>query len=238
MIASNTGSVTLFLGLTITAHINALAIERRGGGTRYHENDRVGYSNATAIKPTRAQNLQGFPNAVYSGGEGEFSEIHTRDQPGIFWLQSRDHIDRNNVTNTTSANKQPDQKPELFSLESVEDLTDSIKCNGPNEIALKFKTKEAMEYAISTWSNQTSKNSSQPEYFYLVADHEGCRPDVAKHPHKVISLDCNIPRLTAVFKTEDTTWDETSKKYEMTVFTYEHGPVNRTRTGGGAQQVI
>ncbi|KAF3932517.1 hypothetical protein ABW20_dc0100870 [Dactylellina cionopaga] len=111
--------------------------------------------------------------------------------------------------------QKPDPKHPLLALEELDTFTDSIVCQEPT-ITLKFRSEEAVSRAEKAWS---WINNADTNYFYLIANHDGCGPDAMRHPYKVVRVDHDDKNLTTVFTTQNVDWEEVTPNHKMSIGT-------------------
>ena len=72
----------------------------------------------------------------------------------------------------------------MIAMEEFDHLTTAQDCHGDDgHMSLTFKSREAYDYALKTWSYI---NEDFDEEFYLLADHEGCGPDLERQPYRYV----------------------------------------------------
>ncbi|KAK6337556.1 hypothetical protein TWF730_002953 [Orbilia blumenaviensis] len=156
----------------------------------------------------------------------DFSRLKPQDQVKMFYGKalSDSHLRIADMTVT-----KPDANHPLILLENFDDLTDSITCTDQDsKIALKFKSKDAMDTAIKSWD---WINKSESDYFFLFTHHHhtGCGPDEERTSYKITSVDYDETALTTVLTKEKATWNETLQNFEIKIRTVEHPMSNFAR---------
>ncbi|KAK6507644.1 hypothetical protein TWF481_006070 [Arthrobotrys musiformis] len=190
-------------GLQINANINV------------NENAPRSLENPVKVPPVRVEDF--FPHLQKR--DNDWSRLDLQKEVRLMW-----------AINTTTEKvvfdmmlQQPDPDHPLLALEDLDSLAESIACREP-DITLKFGSKEAMDRAIKAWD---WINEAEADYFYLIANHNGCGPDAERYPYKVIGVQYDHSALTAKLTTQTTTWEEAVKNHEMWVGSSPHhqGPL-------------
>ncbi|KAK6511079.1 hypothetical protein TWF481_000001 [Arthrobotrys musiformis] len=114
--------------------------------------------------------------------------------------------------------QKPDQKHPLLALEELDTFTESVVCQEPT-IKLKFRSESAISRAEKEWS---WINSADTDFFYLIANHNGCGPDAMRHPYKVVHVENDSQNLTTIFTTQDVDWEEVTPNHKMSIGTSPH----------------
>ncbi|KAK6541886.1 hypothetical protein TWF694_007663 [Orbilia ellipsospora] len=163
----------------------------------------VSSSEPVKIPPVRAQSL--FPHLAKR--ENDLSRFDLQHQVRLAWAGNSGG---QRVVFDMKVNK-PDPQHPLLSLEDLDDLTKSITCKEPH-IELAFHTKNAMNRAIKAWD---WINENESDYFFLIANHEGCGPEGMRHPYKVFKVKYDLKALTATLTTKETSWDDAAANHEV-----------------------
>lgn len=70
---------------------------------------------------------------------------------------------------------------QMILLEEFDGLTSAVDCKGDDGmLSLTFKSPDAFNYAMKTWSFVNQKNESK---FLVIANHAGCGPDDQRQPY-------------------------------------------------------
>ncbi|RVD83754.1 uncharacterized protein DFL_005532 [Arthrobotrys flagrans] len=149
----------------------------------------------------------------------DLSRLKPQDQVKMFYGRalSEAHLRIADMTVT-----KPDANHPLILLENFDDLTDSITCTDEDsKIALKFKSKDAMDTAIKSWD---WINESDNDYFFLFTHHHhtGCGPDEERTSYKITAVTYDKATFTTVLTKEKATWNETLQNFEIKIRTVEH----------------
>ncbi|KAK6530720.1 hypothetical protein TWF281_007559 [Arthrobotrys megalospora] len=149
----------------------------------------------------------------------DFSRLKPQDQVQMFYGKalSEEHVRLADMTVT-----KPDANHPLILLENFDDLTDSITCSDEDsKLALKFKSKDAMDTAIKSWD---WINESDNDYFFLFTHHHhtGCGPDEERTSYKITAVNYDKATFTTVLTKEKATWNETLQNFEIKIRTVEH----------------
>ncbi|KAF3907823.1 hypothetical protein AA313_de0203315 [Arthrobotrys entomopaga] len=160
-------------------------------------------SEPVKIPPIRAESL--FPHLAKR--DNDLSRFDLKHQVRLTWAGNSGG---QRVIFDMKVNK-PDPRHPLLSLEDLDDLTKSITCKEPH-IELAFQTADAMNRAIKAWD---WINENESDYFFLIANHEGCGPEGMRHPYKVVKVKYDHKALTATLTTEETTWDDAAANHEV-----------------------
>ncbi|KAK6355744.1 hypothetical protein TWF718_000132 [Orbilia javanica] len=149
----------------------------------------------------------------------DLSRLKPQDQVKMFYGKalSEEHLRIADMTVT-----KPDANHPLILLENFDDLTDNITCTDEDsKIALKFKSKDAMDTAIKSWD---WVNKGDSDYFFLFTHHHhtGCGPDEERTSYKITAVNYDRASLTTVLTKEKATWNETLQNFEIKIRTVEH----------------
>ncbi|KAF3925964.1 hypothetical protein ABW20_dc0106809 [Dactylellina cionopaga] len=182
---------------------DALSMQRRAPETYYG----VSFADPIRLPPSRPEDI--FPHLRKRADN--LSRVELQDELRLTW--GNRGVQGRAVADMTL--EKPGPNHPLLALESFDDLTDKITCQDKNQkITLKFKTKEVMDRAITSWD---WVNQDTSDYFFLITNHAGCGPDVDRHPYKVVSVKYDPSALTTVLNTQTTTWNETAQNYKMRI---------------------
>ncbi|EGX45160.1 hypothetical protein AOL_s00173g261 [Orbilia oligospora ATCC 24927] len=149
----------------------------------------------------------------------DLSRLKPQDEVKMFYGRalSEAHLRIADMTIT-----KPDANHPLILLENFDDLTESITCTDQDsKIALKFKSKNAMDTAIKSWD---WINQSDNDYFFLFTHHHhtGCGPDEERTSYKITAVTYDKTTFTTVLTKEKATWNETLQNFEIKIRTVEH----------------
>ncbi|KAK6499304.1 hypothetical protein TWF506_003931 [Arthrobotrys conoides] len=155
--------------------------------------------------------------------DGDLSVLHLRDSVVLHYGGIIEN-ERTHLANVTVQKPDPDHP--LILLEDMDKLTQSIKCTG-DKMALEFKDKTAMDYAIKQWD---WVNDKTPDYFYLITfhQHEGCGEVNDRSSYKISAVAYDESTLTTTLTREQASWDETAQLFQLQVSTLE-APLRTTR---------
>ncbi|EPS44988.1 hypothetical protein H072_1016 [Dactylellina haptotyla CBS 200.50] len=150
----------------------------------------------------------------------DWSRFHLQDEVKLLWA----HGNQNERVIFDMDIQKPDQKHPLLALEELDTFTESIECHEP-KITLKFRSEEAIHRAEQAWS---WINRAHTDYFYMIANHDGCGPDAMRHPYKVVSVKHNNNTLTTEFTTQNADWEEVTPNHKMSIGTSNYArPASR-----------
>ena len=70
---------------------------------------------------------------------------------------------------------------QMIMLERFEGLTTAVDCHGDDgQMSLTFKSQEAFDYALKTWSFVNDKDEYK---FLLIANNDACSPSDQRKPY-------------------------------------------------------
>ncbi|KAF3100580.1 hypothetical protein TWF706_006135 [Orbilia oligospora] len=146
--------------------------------------------------------------------DGDLSVLHLRDSVVLHYGGIIEN-ERTHLANVTVQKPDPDHP--LILLEDMDKLTESIKCTG-DKMALEFKDKTAMDYAMKQWD---WVNEKTPDYFYLITfhQHEGCGEVSDRSSYKISAVAYDDSTLTTTLTREPASWDETAQLFQLQVST-------------------
>ena len=104
---------------------------------------------------------------------------------------------------------------QIVALEKFETLTadNGVDCNAADgTMSLKFKSKEAYNYALKKWS---FINENKDDRFLLIANHAGCGPDDQRQPYLISSVDDQADKLLVVLAAEEVPWSRVAGNYDL-----------------------
>ncbi|RVD84809.1 uncharacterized protein DFL_003148 [Arthrobotrys flagrans] len=162
------------------------------------------------VPPIRIEEL--YPHLRKRGED--WSRFNLQDEVKLLWAHNN-HDER--VVFDMEIQK-PDQKHPLLALEELDTFTESIICQEPT-ITLKFRSEEAIDRAEEAWG---WINRADTDYFYLIANHDGCGPDAMRHPYKVVEVKHDNKTLTTVFTTQNVDWEEVTPNHKMSIGTSKY----------------
>ncbi|KAF3927243.1 hypothetical protein ABW20_dc0107554 [Dactylellina cionopaga] len=165
---------------------------------------------AIKVPPVRVEHL--FPHLRRR--DNDLSRLNLQDEVRLTWAHStgtEKHVFDMKI-------QKPDPNHPLLSLEELDDLADNITCSEPT-ISLKFKSKDTMDQALKAWD---WINQADADYFYLIANHDGCGPDAERIPYKVVNVTYDATAFTAKLTTEQSSWEETATNHEMWIGSGSH----------------
>ncbi|KAK6544478.1 hypothetical protein TWF694_001172 [Orbilia ellipsospora] len=168
-----------------------------------HDGHGMDLKNMTPMRPVRMEDI--YPHLRKR--VDDMTKLEMQEKVRLVWALS----DGNETAIADMRLKKPDPNHPLLLLESFDDLTDSIECcDRAESIVLKFKHNNAMDAAVKAWD---WVNEQEPDYFFLIANHDGCGPDLERVPYKVVSV--KYDNLTAILTTKTTTWEEAAQTFDM-----------------------
>ncbi|KAL8728281.1 MAG: hypothetical protein Q9166_005522 [cf. Caloplaca sp. 2 TL-2023] len=102
---------------------------------------------------------------------------------------------------------------QIVMMERFEPLTSAVDCKGDDgEMSLTFKSQEACDYAINTWS---FINQDEDEQFLLIANHDGCGPDDERQPYRITDIREDKAHLTTYLTALPAPWSEIASTYDL-----------------------
>ncbi|KAK6540596.1 hypothetical protein TWF694_007991 [Orbilia ellipsospora] len=109
----------------------------------------------------------------------------------------------------------------IILLEDFDSLASDIKCTG-DKMAIKFNSREAMDYAKKSWGNVSATN-----YFTMITHHQhtGCGEKETRTPFRIVALDYKPEQSTVILKKEETNWDKTAQNFEFHIGAITHPTV-------------
>ncbi|KAF3159045.1 hypothetical protein TWF788_004031 [Orbilia oligospora] len=144
----------------------------------------------------------------------DWSRFNLQDEVKLLWA----HNNQDGKVVFDMDIQKPDQKHRLLALEELDTFTESIVCKEPT-ITLKFRSEAAIGRAEKEWG---WINGADTDYFYLIANHDGCGPDAMRHPYKVVQVDNDAKNLTTTFTTQNVDWEEVTPNHKMSIGTSPH----------------
>ncbi|KAK6518823.1 hypothetical protein TWF506_005958 [Arthrobotrys conoides] len=144
----------------------------------------------------------------------DWSRFNLQDEVKLLWA----HNNEDGKVVFDMDIKKPDEKHRLLALEELDTFTESIDCKEP-KITLKFRSEAAIGRAEKEWG---WINGADADYFYLIANHDGCGPDAMRHPYKVVQVDNDPKNLTTTFTTQNVDWEEVTPNHKMSIGTSPH----------------
>ncbi|KAL8753730.1 MAG: hypothetical protein Q9184_005337 [Pyrenodesmia sp. 2 TL-2023] len=126
--------------------------------------------SATALKPINIHDFEAATGVQRIAAE-EFAQLDLSTQAQLIYGRPGDDGQLLLANMTLYA---PDGL-QMVMMERFEPLTTAVDCNGDDgSMSLTFKSPEAFQHALDTWS---FINKDQEEKFLLIANHAGCGPD-------------------------------------------------------------
>ncbi|KAK6540429.1 hypothetical protein TWF694_009224 [Orbilia ellipsospora] len=180
-------------------------------GSQVHSYTEAAAGPIIKVAPIRREYL--YPHLARRSPE-DVTGFDLKHQVKLTWAQVHDG---QRVVFDMDLSK-PDPEHPLLALEDLDDLTKSITCRQP-EIELEFRHEKALRYAINKWDWINEKES---DYFYLIANHDGCGPDAERHPYKVVKVHYDFTELRAILTTEEVTWRDVAGNHKMSFSTRPH----------------
>ncbi|KAK6344336.1 hypothetical protein TWF696_007975 [Orbilia brochopaga] len=182
------------------------------------------------LVPIREEEL--FPNLQKRSDD--FTRVHPQDEVRMFFGKaiSESHINLANLTVT-----QPDAQHPILLLERFDDLTESIACtNNDTELALKFRSKDAMDTAIKAWD---WVNQNESDFFFLISHHHhnGCGAQEERTPYKITAVQYDQFNLAVILTKQPVTWDETLHNFQLSIGTTDHLAALRKRNAHAKRDV-
>ncbi|KAJ6259634.1 hypothetical protein Dda_5272 [Drechslerella dactyloides] len=174
------------------------------------------------LVPVREEEL--FPNLRKRADD--LSRVHPQNEVRMFFGKA---ISENKVNLANLTVTQPDTAHPILLLERFDDLTESITCtNNDTKLALKFRSKDAMDTAIKAWD---WVNQNEPDFFFLISHHHhnGCGAQEERTPYKITAVQYEQASLTATLTKQPVAWDETLQNFQLTIGTTAHPAALRKR---------
>ena len=102
---------------------------------------------------------------------------------------------------------------EMIMMENFEGLTSAVDCKGDDDtISLTFKSPQAFDYALKTWSHINEKD----EYnFLLIANHDGCGPVDERQPYLISKIMEDSSQLTSFLTARAAPWSEVAGTFDL-----------------------
>ena len=102
---------------------------------------------------------------------------------------------------------------QMIMMERFESLTSAVDCKGDDgSMSLTFKSKEAYDYALKTWSYI---NEREEDRFLLIANHEGCGPQDQRQPYLITKLTEDSKGLRFLLTARVTSWFDVAGHYSV-----------------------
>ena len=102
---------------------------------------------------------------------------------------------------------------QMIMMERFEGLTTSVDCKGDDgSMSLTFKSQEAFNYALQTWSYI---NENDDDRFLLIANHDGCGPDDQRQPYLITKVTQDTQDLTTLLTAQVAAWSEVAGTYDL-----------------------
>ena len=102
---------------------------------------------------------------------------------------------------------------EMIMMERFEGLTTHVDCKGDDgEMSLTFKSKQAFDYAMQTWSHINKKVEDK---FILIANHDGCGPDDERQSYFITQVEPDVKSLTTFLTAKPAEWSEIAHTYDI-----------------------
>ena len=102
---------------------------------------------------------------------------------------------------------------QMIMMERFEGLTTAVDCKGDDgSMSLTFKSQEAFNYALQTWSYI---NENDDDRFLLIANHDGCGPDDQRQPYLITKVTEDTQDLTTFLTAQVAEWSEVAGTYDL-----------------------
>ncbi|MDI1486110.1 MAG: hypothetical protein OHK93_004300 [Ramalina farinacea] len=102
---------------------------------------------------------------------------------------------------------------QMIMMERFEGLTTAVDCKGDDgSMSLTFKSQEAFNYALQTWSYI---NQNDDDKFLLIANHDGCGPDDQRQPYLITKVTEDTQDLTTFLTAQVAAWEEVAGTYDL-----------------------
>ena len=102
---------------------------------------------------------------------------------------------------------------EMIMMERFEGLTTAVDCKGDDgTMSLTFKSQQAYQYALDTWSHINHKDDDR---FILIANHDGCGPDDERQPYFISKVTPDAGTLTTFLTAQPAPWTEVAGTYDV-----------------------
>ncbi|KAL8687755.1 MAG: hypothetical protein Q9224_005059, partial [Gallowayella concinna] len=171
------------------------------------ENGVVG-NPATALKPININDFEAA-TGVHRRAAEDFSHLDLSTQAQLIYGRPGNDGQLLLANMTLYA---PDGL-QIVMMERFEPLTSAVDCKGDDgEMSLTFKSEDAFDYAINTWS---FINQAQDERFLLIANHDGCGPDDERQPYLITDIREDKAHLTTYLTAELAPWSEIASTYDL-----------------------
>ncbi|KAK6541750.1 hypothetical protein TWF694_007539 [Orbilia ellipsospora] len=197
--------LSLFLLFT-----QVFSFEPSGSPADRHEQKRV------VLLPIRTRDL--YPNLYLNKRDGGLSALDPKDKLSLEFgaIISHSVLQRAQVTIY-----KPDDKHLLLALEDFDKLTNSVSCKS-NEIALKFKTPEAVKYAAEKW--QKTIQGGKSIYLITHPDHKTCHKNtkgMERTAFAIKGLKEDTGKLTITLTKQAATWKQVARNMDINFATLE-----------------
>ena len=114
---------------------------------------------------------------------------------------------------------------QLVMMERFETLTSAVDCKGDDgEMSLTFKSQDAFDYALRTWS---IINQNEDDRFLLIANHAGCGPDDERQPYIISKVTEDQQHLTTLLAAKPATWADVASDYDVDFGQRSHPKLRR-----------
>ncbi|EPS45091.1 hypothetical protein H072_919 [Dactylellina haptotyla CBS 200.50] len=204
-------AINIFLSLL---SLGLVALNVHAGGTTPPST-----KNTIKVPPVRLDTI--FPHLKKR--DDDYSRFKLQNQVRLAWAHSSG---KEKVVFDMKIDR-PDPSHPLLALEELDDLVQNITCNEPM-IKVKFRAKGAMDQALKAWD---WINEKEVDYFYLIANHDGCGPDRERAPYKVVKVKYDVAALTAVLTTQPSSWEEAAANHAMSLGSLQSFHQNSTMIG-------
>ena len=127
---------------------------------------------------------------------------------------------------------------EMIMMERFEGLTTAVDCQGDDgTMSLTFKSQQAYQYALDTWSHINRKDDDR---FLLIANHDGCGPDEERQPYFISKVTPDATTLTTFLTAQPAPWTDVAGTYDVDFgqaisFTGSESPGGEPSSGNGSE---
>ncbi|KAF3909904.1 hypothetical protein ABW21_db0209532 [Orbilia brochopaga] len=108
---------------------------------------------------------------------------------------------------------QPDANHPLIMMEKFDKLVRKISCQ-EGQIILGFNDDAAMKYAINAWD---WINEKEKDYFFLIANHNGCSQDMQRSPYRVDEVHYDEKSFTTTLSTKAIAWESVATDFDISL---------------------
>ncbi|KAI2080231.1 hypothetical protein LOZ36_006562 [Ophidiomyces ophidiicola] len=112
----------------------------------------------------------------------------------------------------------PENLPVVL-MEEFESLTSTVDCKGDDgQMALTFKSQEAYDFAIKSWSYV---NANKEKEFVLVANHAGCGLKGRRQAYKITKVVNVAAKLTVTLEAQAVAWKQFAGNFDIDFGNYK-----------------